>query len=518
MSKMTSIFRACLLSSALSAVLIAAAVKSVNATTGPHTFSWRGKNVDISIIQNNTPSPISDLYYKSLLGNLDDFADELRQNGKLGKGKVRFDIYNCTWDVKTGVKMYKYNDVYYCLLNGVEQIITQDYLTKIIAYFASDKWESFTYDETKIEDPAVAIKMFNRKLDPIMGLRVYASQKVLDAGNGIAVYFEKEKLICKGANKVYGVINHWIPFSAGSKTFITVGDTISAVEKGAVVNRYKLTEDDFGDGDELMPPPSQEVHSEWVNFSYYGSCILSYSIKKNKFYNASEMEAEKEKSAEREWVKEEANDPKVNYGALADSRDGKKYKTVKIGDNTWMAENMNHKSATGESWCNDDAESNCAKYGRLYDWLAAQTVCPAGWRLSSRADWDYLGKAAGGYAAGLDKRGEMATDVNNLTGNFGWFGVGTKLRAKSGWKNSDKSVTNTDDYGFSALPGGNRYYSGGGFHYYNEGNAGTWWATDNDNVGAYFQFIDADKDRVRGDKPGNLSSGFSVRCVQGSKK
>jgi uncharacterized protein (TIGR02145 family) len=494
------------------AVLAVGAVNSANATTGPHTFSWRGKNVDISIIQNNAPSPISDLYYKSLLGNLDDFADELRQNGKLGKGKVRFDIYNCTWDVKTGVKMYKYNDVCYCLLNGVEQTITQSYLTKIIAYFASDKWESFTYDETKIEDPVEAIKMFNRKLEPIKVSRVYASKKVLDIGNGIAVYFEKENLICKGANKAYGTIKHWFPFSAGSKTFITVEDTINVIEKGAIVNRYELTEDDFGDGDELMPPPSKDVHSEWVNFNYYGDCILSYSIKKNKFYNASEMEAEKERA------KENANESNVNYGTLTDPRDGKKYKTVKIGDNTWMAENLNYKPAAGESWCNNDAESNCAKYGRLYDWPAARTACPAGWRLSSRADWDRLGKAVGGFAAGLNSRGEMATDVNDLTGNFGWFGVGKKLRAKNGWKRSDESVINTDDYGFSALPGGSRYHSGGGFRYYNEGDAGSWWATDNDGVGAYFQFLDNVKDRIRGDKPGKLSNGFSVRCVQDSKK
>ena len=276
------------------------------------------------------------------------------------------------------------------------------------------------------------------------------------------------------------------------------------IEKGAVVNRYELTENDFGDGDDLMPSPSKEVHSEWVNFNYYGSCILSYSIKKNKFYNASEMEAEKEKSAD---------ESKASYGTLADPRDGKKYKTVKIGDNTWMAENLNYKATAGESWCNGDAESNCAEYGRLYDWLAARTACPKGWRLPSRADWDKLGKAAGGFAAGLNKRGEMATDVNDLTGNFGWFGVGTKLRAKSGWKSSDKSVVNTDDYGFSALPGGNRFYSKGSFRYYNEGDVGTWWATDNDGAGAYFQFMDADKDRMRGDKPGNLSSGFSVRCV-----
>jgi len=502
----------------LSALILAASVNSVNATTGPHTFSWRGKNVDISIIQNPMPSPINELYYKSLLGNLDDFADNLKQSGKLNKGKVQFDIYLCTWDVKTGVKMYRYNNIQYCLLNGVEQTITQEYLTKLIVYFASDKWESFTYDETKIEDPAEAIKMFNRKLEPIKVSSVYPSKKMLDVGNGVAVYFEKEKLICKGANKVYGIINHWIPFSAGTKTFITVGDTINVVEKGAVVNRYELTEEDFGDGDELMPSPSNDVHSEWVNFNYYGSCILSYSIKKNKFYNASEMEAEKEKAAERERAKEIANLPNVSYGTLADSRDGKKYRTVKIGDNTWMAENMNYKPATGESWCNDDSESNCAKYGRLYNWAAARAVCPAGWRLSSRADWDKLGKAVGGFAAGLNKRGEMATDVNDLTGNIGWFNAAAKLRTKGGWKSSDENIVNTDDYGFSALPGGNRFYYDGAYRYYSPGSIGAWWATDNDGVGAYSQFIDNAKGHVRGDKAANLNSGFSVRCVQDVKK
>lgn len=80
---------------------------------------------------------------------------------------------------------------------------------------------------------------------------------------------------------------------------------------------------------------------------------------------------------------------------LIDKRDGKKYRTIKVGNQIWMAENLNYKSESG-SICYNGYDFNGDKYGRLYTWETAKNVCPEGWRLPSKDDFIKLLDTYGG--------------------------------------------------------------------------------------------------------------------------
>jgi len=177
-------------------------------------------------------------------------------------------------------------------------------------------------------------------------------------------------------------------------------------------------------------------------------------------------------------------------GAFTDSRDGKRYKTVVIGGKRWMWENLNYQTSTSGSWCYSNDNSNCGKYGRLYDWKTAKTVCPAGFHLSSREEWVSLVAATGGKDA-----------------------ASKKLKARNGWNNrEDESGGNgTDDFGFSALPGGYRSSDG---DFDGAGNRGLWWtATEDGGSGAYYRYMHYYGDNVYEYHDGK-DSGYSVRCVK----
>jgi len=172
----------------------------------------------------------------------------------------------------------------------------------------------------------------------------------------------------------------------------------------------------------------------------------------------------------------------LQKGSFTDSRDKKKYGTVKIGNQTWMTENLNYE-AGGKCYDNDPA--NCAKYGRLYDWNTAMKACPPSWHLPSNDEWQVLVDLAGG-----DKV------------------AGKKLKARSGWNNNGKG---TDIYGFSALPGG--VGSSGGF-FGNVGDNGGWWSASESNSNlAYYRSMYYFSESALW--YGNVKSSlFSVRCVQ----
>jgi uncharacterized protein (TIGR02145 family) len=81
---------------------------------------------------------------------------------------------------------------------------------------------------------------------------------------------------------------------------------------------------------------------------------------------------------------------------FTDPRDGKIYKTVKIGDQWIMAENMAYKPNEGNYWSYDNDTGNIAKYGYLYDWETANRIAPEGWHLPSKKEWITLRKTLGG--------------------------------------------------------------------------------------------------------------------------
>jgi len=169
-------------------------------------------------------------------------------------------------------------------------------------------------------------------------------------------------------------------------------------------------------------------------------------------------------------------------GSFTDNRDGKTYKQVKIGTQIWMAENLN--TDIQGSGCYEDNPENCKKYGRLYSYETAMQACPKGWHLPSDKEWQILIDFADG-----------------------WEVAARKLKSKSGWK-EDRGI---DEYGFSALPGGNSTIDG---YFLNVGEMGFWWsATEHSTSEAYSLDMNFHYAIVlKRYNPKTLI--FSVRCVQ----
>ena len=222
-------------------------------------------------------------------------------------------------------------------------------------------------------------------------------------------------------------------------------------------------------------------------------------------------------------------------GTMTDERDGQTYKTVKIGTQTWMAENLNYAytgvpyryerdnevyTSDSTSWCYNNVPANCTKYGRFYTWAAAMDsvgewstndkgcgfdvvcsptypvrgVCPEGWHLPTEAEFKALFTAVGGTQ---DAKNEVL-----------WNNVGKMLKSISGWKSSGNG---TDAYAFSALPAGIKYndrnFSFEGYLAY------FWSSTEYDSYNAYYMYLDSNDDDVYlGNRYKNY--GFSVRCVK----
>ena len=175
----------------------------------------------------------------------------------------------------------------------------------------------------------------------------------------------------------------------------------------------------------------------------------------------------------------------VKYETLNDTRDGKTYKTVKIGDQVWMAENLNYE-VEGSS-CYDDNPANCSKYGSLYTWDEAMIACPPSWHLPDSLEWRILVSSVGGD----------------------WETAGEKLKSSNSWAEEE----NDNVYGFSALPAGVRI-ANERYEYAYMGKSTSFWSS----TKLITQVLSV---TIRGDNDSRLDFGStytmvmkSVRCLQ----
>jgi uncharacterized protein (TIGR02145 family) len=174
-------------------------------------------------------------------------------------------------------------------------------------------------------------------------------------------------------------------------------------------------------------------------------------------------------------------------GTYNDSRDGKVYKSIKIGTQIWIAENLAYKAKIG-CWAYNNSSNNVPKYGYLYSWETAKKICPAGWHLPSDAEWDTLTNYLGGE--------EIA---------------GVKMLATSNWI-YDPGRNDSIKSGFNALPAGHRdseaEFSGHGY------SADFWSITPLNSQYVWVRSLN-DDGRYIVQRYGYYTTGaYSVRCIK----
>lgn len=191
-----------------------------------------------------------------------------------------------------------------------------------------------------------------------------------------------------------------------------------------------------------------------------------------------------------------------------DPRDATKYNTVKIGNQCWLAENLRYLPSVSDTntYSQTDpyyyvygyygtdtaaakATTNYQKYGVLYNRPAAMEACPAGWHLPGKAEWLILINYAGGKPV-----------------------AGGKLKATSGW-GWGSSVQGTDDYGFTARPGGQFLLEGGVPKFKDELGSALWWCGEYLHGNPYAWHILHSNPAIES-YPTTRETGFSVRCIR----
>jgi uncharacterized protein (TIGR02145 family) len=199
----------------------------------------------------------------------------------------------------------------------------------------------------------------------------------------------------------------------------------------------------------------------------------------------------------------------IPYGTMTDQQ-GNIYRTVQIGMQTWMVENLRttvyrnnapiNPVADNTMWANNTTGAYCSfnnstnndcPYGKLYNWYAVNNtnqLCPTGWHVPTDAEW---------------------TVLTTFLGSESVAGGKMKSTGTLYWNTPNTGATNS--FGLSGLPGGLRYFDGS---FYDVGNSGYWWSsTESTTYDAWFRFLCFYYGDVLRDSNGK-SYGFSVRCLR----
>lgn len=214
-----------------------------------------------------------------------------------------------------------------------------------------------------------------------------------------------------------------------------------------------------------------------------------------------------------------SNNSSYNEGTVTD-RAGRSYKTVQIGNQVWMAENLAYEipgkqitdrtrwnnNTAYDGWCyyNNDKTTYGHTYGVLYQWEAAKMACPAGWHLPSEEEWKTLENylIANGY---------------NFDGTTNGDKIAKAMAAKTYWEPHSKlggpgnNPASNNSSGFSALPGGCR-----GYYAFDEISNSfiCWSSSETSPTDAWYRNLSYNVFQFIRSNNYDKESGFSVRCIK----
>lgn len=325
---------------------------------------------------------------------------------------------------------------------------------------------------------------------------------------------------------------------AKSESFAVVcgSDTVGTLQNGLDGKGCSTTDNGDGSFTQVCGQDTVTLYKAICGDSYYDPdyqlCYADsvYSFCNGKFYSPAETFCFEDSlyalcDGNSYDPRSENCENRIVYGSATDTRDSQVYKTVRVGSQTWMAENLNfaylQKTATEDSssFCYDNDSANCEKYGRLYLWSAAMDsaalftesgkgcgygvnctpkypvrgVCMEGWHLPDSTEWSALTNFVAEKIGGADS-------------------VGYALKSTSDWKDGWRtSGIGSNAFGFRVLPAGYRSYYKASFNNILESSY-FWNATKDGNSDAYILSFSYDIEAYK--YSSQKDNAYSVRCIK----